>query len=252
MVSLSDYHRDSNFNPDIILSSTSPLFPLLYFQYISHKQTTDQRLNPVKMPENQPPAKKRRLPFKPPRPVASPNAGPSSSKPTSKTTKKNTTTAPTTSSSSKPRKQTTARRQPAQSPSRSPSASASPARDNDAASSPSSQEGEPEYILAEITTHKHNEDDILNSAPAIPHKLLTRLLHQHFQNEKTKITKDANEVVAKYVDTFVREALARAAFERKESNGETGMSGIDGFLEVCLFHPATLVSYFLGQLLMVL
>ena len=32
----------------------------------------------------------------------------------------------------------------------------------------------------------------------------------------------------------MREALARAAFERKESNGETGMGGMDGFLEVCL------------------
>ncbi|RJE20408.1 hypothetical protein PHISCL_07258 [Aspergillus sclerotialis] len=168
------------------------------------------------MPENQPPAKKRRLPF---------NHRVQSRLPT-----RDTTTAPTTSSSSsKPRKQTKTRRQPSQSPSRSPSAS--PARYNNDASSPSS-EGEPEYILAEITTHKHNEDDILNRAPAIPPKLLTRLLHQHFQNEKTKITKDANEVVAKYVDTFVREALARAAFERKESNGETGMSGIDGFLEV--------------------
>ena len=71
------------------------------------------------------------------------------------------------------------------------------------------------------------------SEPAIPGKLLTRLLHHNFQSEKTKIAKDANEVVAKYVDVFVREALARAAYERTEGQGSRGRGGIgDGFLEV--------------------
>jgi hypothetical protein len=71
--------------------------------------------------------------------------------------------------------------------------------------------------------------------PLIPPKLLTRLLHHHFRSEKTKIAKDANAVVAKYIDVFVREAVARAAFERAEAQGGAGGgSGIaDGFLEVC-------------------
>ena len=43
------------------------------------------------------------------------------------------------------------------------------------------------------------------------------------------MAKEANPVIAKYVDVFVREALARAAYERAEGGGG------DGFLEVCLF-----------------
>jgi hypothetical protein len=74
----------------------------------------------------------------------------------------------------------------------------------------------------------------MSSEPAIPPKLLTRLLHHHFKSEKTKIAKDANEVVAKYVDVFVREALARAAYERAEGLADRpgGISIGDGFLEV--------------------
>ena len=44
-----------------------------------------------------------------------------------------------------------------------------------------------------------------------------------------RIGKEANGVVGKYMETFVREAIARAAFERAEA----GKQGIDGdFLEV--------------------
>lgn len=74
-----------------------------------------------------------------------------------------------------------------------------------------------------------------SSDPKIPPKLLTRLLHHHFQNEKTKLAKDANELVAKYVDVFVREAIARAAYERAETDAAGGARSIgDGFLEVSL------------------
>lgn len=91
---------------------------------------------------------------------------------------------------------------------------------------------EPDYILAEITTTNPVED-VNSSDPKIPPKLLTRLLHEHFQNDKTKIAKDANNVVAKYIDVFVREAIARAAFERAETNGNAGGRSVgDGFLEV--------------------
>lgn len=67
-----------------------------------------------------------------------------------------------------------------------------------------------------------------DAPPTIPPALLTRLL-SHFQNDKFRIGKEANGVVGKYMETFVREAIARAAFERREA----GQAGIDGqFLEV--------------------
>ena len=69
----------------------------------------------------------------------------------------------------------------------------------------------------------------------IPPALLTKLLHHHFKGEKTRIGKEADGVVGKYMETFVREAIARAAFERAESEkvgAGGGWSG--GFLEVSL------------------
>jgi hypothetical protein len=94
-------------------------------------------------------------------------------------------------------------------------------------------------------------DEINSADPVIPPKLLTRLLHRHFQDEKTKIAKDANRVVAKYVDVFVREALARAAYEKAEGerSGDIGDRRRDGYLEVyysfypmfslCVLHPSS-------------
>ncbi|KAL6720570.1 hypothetical protein ACLMJK_002494 [Lecanora helva] len=68
--------------------------------------------------------------------------------------------------------------------------------------------------------------------PTIPPALLTKLLHRHFKDDKIKIGKDANKVVGRYMETFVREAIARAAFERSEAAGE-GDAGVAGdFLEV--------------------
>lgn len=46
-----------------------------------------------------------------------------------------------------------------------------------------------------------------------------------------RIGKEANAAVGKYFETFVREAIARAAFERAETVGSAGGRG-DGFLEV--------------------
>ena len=51
-------------------------------------------------------------------------------------------------------------------------------------------------------------------ASGIPPKLLTKLLHHHFEHDKTRIGKDANALLGKYMETFVREELARAAYER--------------------------------------
>ena len=69
--------------------------------------------------------------------------------------------------------------------------------------------------------------------PTIPPALLTRLLHHHIQDSKVKIGKDANGVIGKYMETFVREAIARAAFERNQA-GRTGMDG--EILEVSMLY----------------
>lgn len=59
----------------------------------------------------------------------------------------------------------------------------------------------------------------VDPSPSIPPKLLTKLLHHHFENGQTRIGKDASKLVGKYMDTFVREALARAAYERAKGEG---------------------------------
>jgi hypothetical protein len=64
----------------------------------------------------------------------------------------------------------------------------------------------------------------------IPPDLLTRLLHENFKEEGTRLSRDASRAVGKYMETFVREALARAAFARVEIEEQSGAG--DGFLEV--------------------
>ncbi|GKZ26123.1 hypothetical protein AbraIFM66951_006418 [Aspergillus brasiliensis] len=205
-------------------------------------------------PERKPAQKRRQLPFKPPSrtssttaPASSSSAAAAPSKSKSKPAEKpkakaKATTKSTTKQAPKPAKASSSK--PARPRPSSPTESeedddndtdndnASPTRSTsqDASSSPE-PEPEPDYILAEIIHKDQQSDDVLTNDPVIPPKLLTRLLHHHFQNEKTKIAKDANTVVAKYVDVFVREALARAAFERSEAVGKGAAVG-DGFLEV--------------------
>lgn len=185
--------------------------------------------------ERQPAAqKRRRLPFNPPRPRASASAEASTS--ASKSKSKTISRTSTASASKSTNKSASSRRRSPSPPSR----SASPASDSasesgsDSASARSerSLSQEPDYIIAEIIDDKSK--DVHSSDPTIPPKLLTRILHHHFQSDKTKIAKDANLLVAKYVDIFVREALARAAYERAESEGNrnAGRSIGDGFLEV--------------------
>lgn len=65
------------------------------------------------------------------------------------------------------------------------------------------------------------EEDEEEERQRIPPELLTRILYEFFEQEGTRITRDANAAVARYVDVFVREAIARAAVERE-----------GGFLEV--------------------
>ncbi|KAJ5746951.1 uncharacterized protein N7511_008647 [Penicillium nucicola] len=192
--------------------------------------------------EPQPAQKRPRLPFKPPSRTAA-SAGPSSVPKTKGKAKQTSTKASTSTSASKPSasaskaskgKSTAADKRP-----RSESPQSEAASQSGSESEPESSESrsrsvsqEPDYILAEIT-HSNPAEDVTSSEPTIPAKLLTRLLHQHFQNEKTKVAKDANGLVAKYVDVFVREAIARAAYERAETDGNSSGRRVgDGFLEV--------------------
>jgi hypothetical protein len=71
-----------------------------------------------------------------------------------------------------------------------------------------------------------------DAAPPIPQKLLTRLLYEGFEDKNMKIGKEAMSAVGKYMETFVREALARAVYEREEADAELGKGTGDGFLQV--------------------
>ncbi|PSR78410.1 CENP-S associating centromere protein X-domain-containing protein [Coniella lustricola] len=76
---------------------------------------------------------------------------------------------------------------------------------------------EPEQVIDEGLSEDEEDGPRLNIPPA----LLTRILHEFFEKEGTRITGDANEAVVRYMDVFVKEAIARAAAERGK-----------GFLEV--------------------
>ncbi|TAQ90374.1 hypothetical protein B7494_g1325 [Chlorociboria aeruginascens] len=66
----------------------------------------------------------------------------------------------------------------------------------------------------------------------IPPDLLTRLLHEFF-GDNTRVQQDAGKAVGMYIETFIREAVARAAYERMGGLGHGAGNGIGGgFLEV--------------------
>lgn len=69
-------------------------------------------------------------------------------------------------------------------------------------------------------------------AKTIPRDLLTRILHEFFAKDATRLSKDANAAVGKYMDIFVREAIARAAIEKDS-----------GFLEVQSNLDKTMVHF---------
>ncbi|KAK5129954.1 hypothetical protein LTR08_002671 [Meristemomyces frigidus] len=69
--------------------------------------------------------------------------------------------------------------------------------------------------------------------PQIPQNLLLRLLHEHFGDKKTLVDKEAIQVLQKYVEVFVREAIARSALLKRDKV-EKGTCGDEdeGWLEV--------------------
>lgn len=71
--------------------------------------------------------------------------------------------------------------------------------------------------------------------PPIPLKLLARLIYEGFEDKNMKIGKEALTVTAKYIEAFVREAMARATQERKDALGDA--VGGDTFLQVSYAPP---------------
>ncbi|TGJ86812.1 hypothetical protein E0Z10_g1979 [Xylaria hypoxylon] len=49
------------------------------------------------------------------------------------------------------------------------------------------------------------DDEDAETKKTIPPELLTRILHEFFEKDGTRISKDANKAVAKYMDIFVED-----------------------------------------------
>ncbi|KAL9056713.1 MAG: hypothetical protein Q9162_002782 [Coniocarpon cinnabarinum] len=69
------------------------------------------------------------------------------------------------------------------------------------------------------------------SIPSIPLALVSRLLHDHFKNSDTRITKEAMSMIEKYIETFMKEAVVRTVLSKNEQQNRDADGG-DGFLEV--------------------
>jgi hypothetical protein len=82
------------------------------------------------------------------------------------------------------------------------------------------------------STSKQKKSTLEDGPPPIPVKLLTRLLYEGFEDKDMKIGKEAMSLFGKYVETFVREGLARAIAEREEEDGPNGGRVSDGFVQV--------------------
>ncbi|KAF2816062.1 uncharacterized protein BDZ99DRAFT_471342 [Mytilinidion resinicola] len=176
------------------------------------------------------PVRRKGLAFKPPRPV---KAAPTASKPAQRVAPK---PAARTSTSAALKKPATSR------PSfqnASTIISSSEAEDADSAEDDNDEEAEEEASdddveMEDRAQHRTAPAQVEElQRPAVPPPLLARLLHEGFEDPKVKIQREAMSVVGKYVETFVREAVARAAFEREDaSGGGVGMGVSDGFLQV--------------------
>lgn len=81
------------------------------------------------------------------------------------------------------------------------------------------------------------------------------MFHHHFSSEKVRMSEEARSVAGKYVEVFVREAIARAAFERqegvklKEREGRRTVVGEGDFLEASLAPNASNSRGFTSPLL---
>lgn len=81
---------------------------------------------------------------------------------------------------------------------------------------------EPDMMLAEIEVSPSTQSPI-------PEALIHKMLVHHFTKKDIKMSRDARDLVSKYVEVFVREAIMRSVFERQEKEKGAG-GGV--FLEV--------------------
>ncbi|EKD14797.1 hypothetical protein MBM_07008 [Drepanopeziza brunnea f. sp. 'multigermtubi' MB_m1] len=87
------------------------------------------------------------------------------------------------------------------------------------------------------SSHVRALDEPAEARASIPTDLINVLLHSFFKQPGSRITKDANAAVGRYIETFVREGVARAEWAREngwEGDGEGGVNagGNGGYLEV--------------------
>lgn len=77
------------------------------------------------------------------------------------------------------------------------------------------------------TTQGQNPFDA-DEVQELPRALLARLVHENFDDKTVRMSKPANEVLARYMNIFMREAVARAAEGKKERLGVgTGGMAVD-------------------------
>lgn len=86
------------------------------------------------------------------------------------------------------------------------------------------RDGSQEIMEIDQDLDGDDDDDDEEPEKTIPPELLTRILHEFFEKDGTRITKDANNALAKYMDIFVKEAIARAAAERDGGFLEVGLA----------------------------
>ncbi|KAI7240804.1 hypothetical protein KC330_g1032 [Hortaea werneckii] len=55
-----------------------------------------------------------------------------------------------------------------------------------------------------------------SETPGMPQNFLVRLLHENLRDKKTQIDKNAIQVLDKYIEIFVREAIARTSLSKQE------------------------------------
>lgn len=67
-----------------------------------------------------------------------------------------------------------------------------------------------------------------DETPSIPQPLLLRLLHEGFADKNTKIDTHAIQVYQKYIEVFVREAIARTQLEKQQAAERGEVSEMEG------------------------
>ncbi|KIW31153.1 uncharacterized protein PV07_02823 [Cladophialophora immunda] len=77
---------------------------------------------------------------------------------------------------------------------------------------------EPDFILAEVTTKGTGTASSASSTnPSIPLPLIHRIMHAHFsQPDQTSLSSDARQLMGKYTEIFVREAIRRCVDDKRE------------------------------------